>query len=72
MVYRRVGRYAFFLDVDEEKVVATAQEIVNSGLRDAGYTYVNLVRCMLLGLHARHGPLTECMVAFAIQRMVAG
>ena len=28
--------YAFFLDVDEEKVVSTAQAIVDSGLRDAG------------------------------------
>ena len=65
-------RYAFFLDVHEEKVVATAQEIVDSGLRDAGYTYINLVRCMPDGLLPCSNQFAERMLAFAVHRMVAG
>ena len=33
---------AFYHDVDEEKVVASAQVIVDSGLADAGYRYINI------------------------------
>lgn len=33
---------AFFYDIDEEKVLASAEIMLDSGLADAGYTYVNL------------------------------
>jgi len=33
---------AFFYDIDEEKVLASAQIMIDSGLAEAGYRYVNL------------------------------
>jgi alpha-galactosidase len=33
---------AFYTDIDEAKVIASAQALVDTGLRDAGYRYVNI------------------------------
>eukprot|EP01047_Picozoa_sp_COSAG01_P102984 COSAG01_NODE_32501_length_580_cov_0.750520_2_plen_137_part_01 len=36
--------YAFGTDINETKIVQMADKLVEHGLRDAGYTFVNLVR----------------------------
>ncbi|KAK4938265.1 alpha-glucosidase maltase [Elasticomyces elasticus] len=36
---------AYHCDVDEDKVLAAAQALIDSGLRDAGYNYVNIDDC---------------------------
>ncbi len=36
---------AYHCDIDEDKVLAAAQALVDHGLRDAGYTYVNIDDC---------------------------
>lgn len=48
---------SFHCDVDAELLEATADAMVASGMKAAGYTYVNIDDCWLLKTRGRHGEL---------------
>ncbi|KAF1807859.1 alpha-galactosidase 1 [Eremomyces bilateralis CBS 781.70] len=52
---------AFFCDINEEKFMVAANQIVKLGLKDAGYTYVNIDDCWSIGGDHRD-PATQRMV----------
>jgi alpha-galactosidase len=49
--------YAFYCNVDEQLVTQTADAMVSSGMRDAGYDYVNLDDCWAAKSRAADGSL---------------
>ncbi|SDR77448.1 glycoside hydrolase family 27 protein [Actinopolymorpha singaporensis] len=51
-------------EFNEEMVLATADFFVSSGLRDAGYVYINLDDCWALPERDRHGDLVPDPVRF--------
>jgi alpha-galactosidase len=48
---------SFHCDVSADLVEATADAMVASGMKDAGYTYVNIDDCWLLKQRGAHGEL---------------
>jgi alpha-galactosidase len=51
------GWYAFGCDADETTVRAAADALVRTGMRDAGYTYVNVDDCWMARTRAKDGSL---------------
>src|SRR3954470_24405114 len=51
------GWYAFHCKADETTVRAAADALVRSGLRDAGYDYVNVDDCWMAGSRGAGGVL---------------
>lgn len=47
---------AYHCDVSEDKIVAAANQIVDKGLRDVGYEYVNRMYCASYVILAANNP----------------
>jgi hypothetical protein len=61
---------AFGCNVDETKIMTAANQIVNLGLKDSGYEYVNSEYLFHLSTILRHAP--ELIMFSKLQSMTAG